>query len=342
MARKKRNRKGSGESNAAKVRMADVAERAGVSKAVVSAVLNPHGKSKIRYSDDTRREVLEAVDELGYRLNTTASNFLSGRHGSIGLLVPTLGHVPGDILSGMLRQSQDSGYMLTIEEVKKGGDEPPRMFLEDCVDGIVLYGFLDQKHKEKARELEIPVVDVNSNDRTGPGSITYAEEEGAALAARFFAEQGRKRPAIVLPEDESHFSVQARATGFCEEAVARGLPEPVVVRKDTGRYWYDEARAFLKNYPDVDCVFLYNSPLAMVLYDELRVAERSVPDDVAVIGAGSHTVAYAVRPSLTHLYLDHGAVGRGVVRALLEVVDGKPVPDELRCFSYGLAERYST
>jgi DNA-binding LacI/PurR family transcriptional regulator len=243
----------------------------------------------------------------------------------------------------MLRGSRDSGNMLTVEEVRNDKEQnPPRMFVEDCVDGIILYGFMDPWYRQKALELDIPIVDVNSNIRNGPHSITFGEEEGAALAAEHFAADGRHRPAIVLPEDESHFSVQARYEGFRQEALAHGLPEPVVCRVGPGRYWYGEAREFLKANNEIDCVLLYNTILATVLYDELREADLSVPDEVAIIGTGSHTVAYTVRPSLTHLYLDHAALGRGAVRALLERIDGNPIPEDLRRFSYGLSERYST
>jgi LacI family transcriptional regulator len=116
----------------------------------------------------------------------------------------------------------------------------------------------------------------------------------------------------------------------------------VEVRVGPGRYWYGEARTFLRSHPEVDCVLLYHTRLATVLYDEIREAGRTVPDDIAVIGTGSNTVAYTVRPSLTHLYLDHKELGQGAVRALREVIDGKPIPEELRSFSYDISERYST
>jgi DNA-binding LacI/PurR family transcriptional regulator len=339
MARRKRKKRRNGER---KVRMADVAARVGVSKAVVSAVLNPHGKSKIRYSEETRQDVLEAVDELGYRLNTTASNFLSGRHGALGLLVPSLGSVPSGVLSSMLKGSRLSGNMLMVEEAGLGRTDPPRMFVEDCVDGIILYGCINPWYREKAEDLGVPYVDVNSNERTGPCSITFAEEEGAALAARYFAEGGRRRPAFVRPENDSHFSVQVRAESFRRAALEHGMAEPVMVCSGSGNYWYNEARAFVREHPEVDCVLLYHTRLATVLYDEIDRADRSVPDDIAVIGTGSHNVAYTVRPSLTHLFLDHSALGRGAVRALREVVEGNPIPDELRCFPYDISVRYST
>jgi LacI family transcriptional regulator len=305
-------------------------------------VLNPRGKSKIRYSDETRDRVLDAVDELGYRLNTTASNFLSGRHGAIGLMMPALGHVPGNVLSSMLRASREGGNKLILEEASDGEEDPPRMFVEDCVDGVILYGFLDDYYREKASELEIPFVDVNSNDRYGPRSITFQEKQGAALAAEAFATAGRQRPAMVLPHNEEHYSVRARYEGFRQAALDRGMADPVVARTGNSRYWYGDAREFLKDHPEVDCILLYDTVLATVLYDELKEVGRTVPDDVAVIGTGYDIVAYTVRPSLTHVFLDERAMGRGIVRALCEVIKENPIPDDLAQFSYGLHERYST
>ena len=59
---------GRGETNGRRPTIRDVAERAGVSKSLVSLVMR--GEPMVR--EDKRRRVQQAADELGYRMNLAA------------------------------------------------------------------------------------------------------------------------------------------------------------------------------------------------------------------------------------------------------------------------------
>src|SRR4051794_20132069 len=81
-------------------RSVDVARLAGVSQKTVSRVLN----NEPYVSADARRRVLQAAEELGYRLNNAARALASGRTRSIGVV--TLGtalYGPASLLMGIER-----------------------------------------------------------------------------------------------------------------------------------------------------------------------------------------------------------------------------------------------
>ena len=71
----------------ARVRLADVAAKVGVSTKTISNVVNGTGW----VSDAVRAQVLAAIDELGYRPNLAARQLRGGSSGLIGLCVPNLG-----------------------------------------------------------------------------------------------------------------------------------------------------------------------------------------------------------------------------------------------------------
>ena len=64
----------------------DVAERAGVSKSLVSLVL----RDSPRVSDKSRQAVKHAIGELGYRPSATARSLVSGKSGLIGVITTNL------------------------------------------------------------------------------------------------------------------------------------------------------------------------------------------------------------------------------------------------------------
>jgi LacI family transcriptional regulator len=71
-----------------KVRLKDVAERAGVAVNTASTILNRRPNSWA--SKETEARVFQAAKELGYRPSKTARALQSGRYHSIGLLIQDL------------------------------------------------------------------------------------------------------------------------------------------------------------------------------------------------------------------------------------------------------------
>lgn len=126
-------------------RAVDVARRAGVSQKTVSRVFNGE-----RYvSVEVRGRVLEAAEELGYRLNNAARALASGRTRSIGVV--TLGtalYGPASLLIGVERAARDAGYALrvvnTLEGDPAGVAGAMESLLEQGVDGIVVSEPIDE------------------------------------------------------------------------------------------------------------------------------------------------------------------------------------------------------
>src|SRR3954451_12131087 len=134
-----------GEGGPAPPRSVDVARLAGVSQKTVSRVLNGE-----RYvSDEARRRVLEAAEELGYRLNNAARALASGRTRSIGVV--TLGtalYGPASLLIGIERAARDTGYALRVVNTLEGDDAGVAgavdSLLEQGVDGIIISEPIDE------------------------------------------------------------------------------------------------------------------------------------------------------------------------------------------------------
>ena len=127
-------------------RSADVARLAGVSRKTVSRVLN----DEPYVSDEARRRVLAAAEELGYRLNHAARALASGRTRSIGVVaLGTAGYGTASLLVHLEQAVRDAGYALRVVYTPDGDPEgiagALKSLLEQGVDGTAL-GVAAQDH----------------------------------------------------------------------------------------------------------------------------------------------------------------------------------------------------
>src|SRR4051812_45498173 len=95
--------------------MADVARAAGVSAQTVSRAL----RDSPNVSPDTRRRVLAAVDQLGYRFNNAARMLSSGRSHTIGLVLLQSGgyYARSAVTAGVEAAAGDAGFAVSIATI---------------------------------------------------------------------------------------------------------------------------------------------------------------------------------------------------------------------------------
>ena len=175
-----------GRSPGAAPRSMDVARLAGVSQKTVSRVMN--GEQYV--SDDVRRRVLNAAEELGYRLNHAARALASGRTRSIG--VATLGtalYGPASLLMGVERAVRDTGYALrvvnTVEGDPGGIAGAVSSLLDQGVDGIVISEPIDEEEggADLSVRVDVPVLVLGA-----PPPFTASRVVTAGLVAHRLAQ----------------------------------------------------------------------------------------------------------------------------------------------------------
>jgi DNA-binding LacI/PurR family transcriptional regulator len=92
----------------------DVAERAGVSKSLVSLVMR--GEPMVR--EDKRRRVLQAAEDLGYRPNSAARSLSAARSGTVGVLIADLSNpLLVDIVGNAGRVLEEAGLSTLLTGV---------------------------------------------------------------------------------------------------------------------------------------------------------------------------------------------------------------------------------
>ena len=144
----------------------DVAERAGVSKSLVSLVM----RGSPRVSEVRRAAVLKAADELGYRPNAVARSLVRKRSGVLGCILSDL-HNPffADVADGIEEGAVAHGYRALLSS---GFLDPDReavaleTLLELRVDGLLMIGTLTSTRSLEAASSSVPVVLVGAATRS--------------------------------------------------------------------------------------------------------------------------------------------------------------------------------
>ncbi len=310
----------------------DVAQRATVSVASVSRVLNGAGP----VAEATRKRVLEAVEALQYVPHSGARSLSTSKTQTVGVILPDLyGDFFSELIRGLDLAAREHGYHLIVSSSHDDADEASAAIrsMRGRVDGlIVLSPHLDAANLAAGLAGRLPIVLMNG----GPGepgrpSILVDNHGGAITAVRHLLDLGRRRVAHIAGP-AGNLEAEARLAGYLEAMAVAGL-EPTVVQGDFNQGSGHQAGALLMaGRSGPDAVFAANDMMAIGAMLAFQEAGVRCPDDVAVVGFDDVPVAALVRPSLTTLRIRIADTGRGALNRLVGLIKGDAEaggPDEV-------------
>lgn len=327
-------------------RLAQVAQKVGVSEATVSRVLN--GKPGV--SQATRQSVLTALDVLGYERPT---QLRGERARLVGLVLPELQNpifpAFAEVVGGALAQR---GLTPVLCTQSKGGvteADYVELLLDQQVSGAVfaggLYAQADAPHDHYRRltERKVPVVLVNASigDLGFPG-VSCDDTVAVEQAWRHLASLGHERIALVLGPTDHVPSRRKLAAARAMAAAAGGeLPDEYV-----GRTMYSlegGQSAALRLLERGATGFICASDiLALGVIRAARRRGLAVPGDVSVVGYDDSALMNCTEPPLTTVRQPIEAMGRAAVELLtVQIGGGETAPEEL-LFEPELVVRSST
>ena len=213
--------------------LADVAERAGLSRTAASMILN--GRPDTRLSKEAHDRVLTAAEELGYRPNVAARGLRTDKTHTIGFvsdLVATTRFASG-LIKGALEAAESAGHVVLVAET---GGEPAReaeaiaALLDRQVDGIIFATM-------RARELFVPelagettAVMLNATNSRYPTAVLPDEEAGGRAAIELLVTAGHREGIALLGQNDEverdlfrSATIARRVAGLRSELSERGL-----------------------------------------------------------------------------------------------------------------------
>jgi len=309
--------------------IADVAERAGVSIATVSRVLN--GTTPVQ-PEKTERVRL-AMDEMQFVPRTAARVLASKRTNTIGLILP---EISGAFFSPMLRgieaEAHEINYDLLIHSMhatlSSANHNSP--LGEHNTDGLLVFtNSLHERQLTRLYHLNFPVVLLHQTppDLLNIPVITIENKDGAAMLINHLIEAHGRQRIVFLHGPMGHEDSQWRERGYRESLAAHNIPfDPALIA--SGGFDDDEAfvtiQQMLREGVNFDAVFAGDDDAAAGAYRALKMAGRLIPGDVAVVGFDDVSFARYLSPALTTVHAPIEEVGREAVRQLARLMNGEP------------------
>ncbi|GLY32263.1 LacI family DNA-binding transcriptional regulator [Kineosporia sp. NBRC 101731] len=292
----------------------DVARAAGVSRATVSRVIN-----KVRNVDpDITQAVTEAVVATGYVPNQAARSLVTGRTGTMALVISEVAHRDpedpftsqfladpffGRVVAGLSNAFAEAGVRLTLTFAESDGARAQLMddlHAGRCDGAAVISLYPLDPLPGLLSAVKVPVVFFGRPPQGLPFSyVDLDNREGGRLAAERLIELGCRRIATIAAPAQS-IAGRERTAGFASVLAARGISEFPCEAGDFTQAGGEAAmQRLLARAPDLDGVFAASDLMAVGAVGILKDGGRRVPQDVCVVGFDDGRAATASRPLLT-------------------------------------------
>jgi DNA-binding LacI/PurR family transcriptional regulator len=312
--------------------IADIAQRAGVSKGAVSYALN--GQPGV--SAATRERIVAIAREIGFNPNSAARALSGASARAVGLTICRPARILGiepffmGLISGFETELSARGFALTLQVVGTPENEIEtyrRWWGERRVDGVFVTDLRENDIRIPVlQQLQLPAVVIGGPGGTGSIAQVWSDDAGAVTeAVRHLVALGHRRIARVSGlSDLMH--TRTRTKAFADACEMLGLDEAVTTPSDyTGE---EGGRATRKLLGDADrpTAIIYDNDVMAVA--GLAVAQEMglrVPADLSIVAWDDSPLCSLVHPPLTALSRDISEYAAQAARQLLAAVDGRPV-----------------
>lgn len=329
------------------MRLREIADHAGVSEATVSRVLN--GKRGV--AEATRQSVLTAVDVLGY---DRPSRLQRKGAGLVGLVVPELTNPMfsafAQTIGGLLGRAEYTPVLCTQVAGGVHEDHYVQMLLDRRVAGIILVSGMHADSSTTAqryialRDRGLPLVFVNGYiEGVDAPFISNDEVVSMGLAIEHLVSLGHRQIGLAVGPDR-YVPVIRKVTGFRH-----------AMQQSTGQVDVDDfiehsmfsieggataAGRLLER--GVTAIVCGSDLMALGAIREARKRGLLVPREVSVVGYDDSALVAFTDPPLTTVRQSVEAMSAAAVRALLDEIDGQPLPRAEYVFRPELVVRGST
>ena len=325
----------------------DVAREAGVSIATVSRVLNDIDV----VNEDTKKKVLDAIKELGYRPNIVARSLKTQRTKTIGILIPD---ISSQFYPEIVRGAEDVANIYDYNVILGNSDfdvekekEYLRVLKEKMVDGVIyISSSFNEEILELINELDLRTILVETKDKQDRlPSVTIDNVNATYEATKYLINKGIKKLAFIGVKPDNMNAWGDRFIGLEKALKEENLNlEEDLIHFDNLKVkcGYEAANLFINSGKEFNGIVCASDEIAMGVINGLRENGISVPEDVSVMGFNDNYAASIFYPRITTILQPSYDMGSVAMRMLIKLLSKKQLDEGNFVLDYQLIERDST
>lgn len=308
--------------SAKRVTMHDIAKLASVSLGTVSHVIN----GKVSVSEEVRKRVQNAIDELGYRPNHLSRALRTNRTNIIGMVIPD---ITNPFFPSVVRGVEDVAFAANYRLLLCNADNDVNKeaaYLDDLrafmPAGIILIP--SQDHKMSWTE-SYPLVCIDRPPADWPGdSVTVQNFEGGYAAGKHLIQLGHEVIGV-LRGPTNVVTANERIKGFTKALKEHGLqlsPEYVQESLFNQESGYLCAMRLLRMVPRPTALFAGNDLIAVGALSAVKASKLRCPEDVSIVSFDGMSFTEFTDPTLTSIVQPSYQLGHAAARLLLDRIEG--------------------
>jgi LacI family transcriptional regulator len=298
----------------------DVAARAGVSIATVSKFVN----AAQRFTPGVERKIQAAIDELAYHSNPLARSMITGKTGSVGVVILDISNPHfTNLVKGANRVALEHGYNLLFVDTEESQAREEELLdaLSRRVDGLIVSTRRPEEQLGRLLAFGKPVVLSGRPAPKGFPSIGVDAYAAAYMIGELLVKQGHRHIAYLgfapaRPDME-------RMRGLTECLDAHGLPlERYEVRGPTIVEGERICSSIVLRKVKPDAVVCYNDLVAIGFMGAAKSLGIAIPADLSVVGIDNIPFGRFTSPALTTVDIQSERLGEEGMRLLFRQIAG--------------------
>jgi LacI family transcriptional regulator len=308
-----------------------LAEYLGLSKSTVSRALN--GYSDV--NPDTRKKVIKAAKDIGYKANSTAKRLASGKSRNVGIILPSSSRMfvsPAfsKVLAGISTFLTKHDYRLIVTTIAEWQDEQ-QVYTDFITSGLIdgLFIVRTRINDERIKILKksnFPFVCFGFEKGYAADNFVDVDNKRAFyMLTKRQIERGHKRIAFLDAPLELTLA-QARKQGYLKAMSEANLEVDIRwllngdLNKGDAMKMTKEVMSLAKRPTSILCADDTMALGTIAACEELGYVPG---DNVAIAGYGDYEHSAYSKPSITTLKYDTQAVGEEMAKLILNKLDSR-------------------
>ncbi len=313
------------------VKLADIAEKLGVSTVTVSKALS--GQKGV--SEEMREKIKQLAEELGYKQPSAQRKENNHKSYNIGVLIADryldkYGSFYWQMYQLVATRAVAKECFTLLETVTKEGElenEVPKLVLEQKVDGLIVIGRLADSYLQFLKEhVKLPLIYLDFCDEKQDSDAVISDSYyGAYRLTNYLFDLGHTKIAYVGTVLATG-SITDRYFGYVKSLMEHGVQtreDWIIEDRDVETGKIDDIH-MLKLPEEMPTAFVCNCDLtASYIVKKLQEKGYRVPEDISVVGYDNYLFPGLCEIPLTTYEVDMKEMARRTIHTLIKKMGGE-------------------